>query len=327
MEELLQKLLEAEILSEDTKTELEGAFQKKLDEAITAAKDDAAADVRAELTEQWVIERDQLIEAVDVKVTEFLTKEVEELKEDIERFRDLEAEYAEKLVESKAAMSDELKDDLMELVEKVDAFLEIRLSAEIEELREDLEVVRKNDFGRRIFEAVSDEFMDNFADEDSAEVSLRETTERLKDAEDALAESEAKRQEIERTVNMETILSPLAGRQREVMEAILRNVDTEHLEEGYKTFIGRVIRETDDSEKEGTVLAESEDKDDDCDDDDKKSKKSKKKSDDKDDDKDDEDEDIKEGVKVTGDTEEIIMIEEATASPHLDHLRRLAGIS
>jgi hypothetical protein len=40
------------------------------------------------------------------------------------------------------------------------------------------------------------------------------------------------------------------------MEAILRNVDTEHLEEGYKTFIGRVLRETDNSEKEGEVLAE-----------------------------------------------------------------------
>jgi len=326
MEELLQKLLEAEVLSEDTKKELEGAFQQKLDEAITAAKDDAAADVRAELTEQWVVERDQLIEAVDSKVTEFLGKEVEELKEDIERFRDLEAEYAEKLVESKAAMSDELKDDLMELVEKVDAFLEIRLGAEIEELREDLENVRKNDFGRRVFEAFSDEFMVNYSDEESAEVSLRETQERLRDAEEALAESESKRAETDRTIAMETILSSLAGRQGEVMEAILRNVDTDHLEEGYKTFIGRVIRETDNSEKEGSVLAESEEKDDDNDDDDdKKSKKSKSK-DCKD--KDDKEEKIEEGKKVTGNTEEMII---ETADPankaQLDYLRKLAGIN
>jgi len=324
MEELLQKLLEAEVLSEDTKKELEGAFQKKLDEAITAAKDDAAADVRAELTEQWVTERDQLVEAVDTKVTEFLAKEVEELKEDIERFRDLEAEYAEKLVESKAAMSDELKDDLMELVEKVDAFLEIRLSAEIEELREDLENVRKNDFGRRVFEAFAEEFTINYADEDSAENTLRETTERLKDVEEALQESETKRQEIERTIAMETVLSPLAGRQREVMEAILRNVDTEHLEEGYKTFIGRVIRETDSSEKEDSVLAESDDNDDDDDKDDKDSKKKSKKCKDKDDDK---EEKVEEGRKVTGDTEEMVM---ETADPanaaRLAYFRKLAGI-
>jgi len=322
MEELLQKLLEAEVLSEDTKKELEGAFQTKLDDAITAAKDDAAADVRADLTEQWVTERDQLIEAVDSKVTEFLTKEVEELKEDIERFRDLEAEYAEKLVESKSAMSDELKDDLMELVEKVDAFLEIRLGAEIEELREDLEVVRKNNFGQRVFEAFADEFMTNYADEDSAENTLRETNERLRDVEEALAESESKRQEVERTVTMEEVLSPLAGRQREVMEAILRNVDTEHLEEGYKTFIGRVIRETDDSEKEGSVLAEGKDEEcDEDDDDDGKSKKSKKFK------KDKKDEKIEEGVVVTGDTEKMIMEEVDGASvASLNHLRKLAGI-
>jgi len=225
-------------------------------------------------------------------------------------------------------MSDELKDDLMELVEKVDAFLEIRLSAEIEELREDLNTVRKNDFGRRVFEAFSDEFGANYADEDSAETSLRETVERLKDAEEALAESESKRGEIERTVAMETVLSPLAGRQREVMEAILRNVDTDHLEEGYKTFIGRVIRETDNSEKEGSVLAESDDKDeDDKDDDDKDSKKSKKSK--KCDDDDDKEEKIEEGNIVSGDTDSQMMTEDADPAQKatLDHIRKLAGIS
>jgi len=326
MEELLQKLLEAEVLSEETKKELEDAFQKKSDEAIVAAKDEAAADVRAELTEQWIIERDQLIEAVDSKVTEFLTQEVEELKEDIERFRDLEAEHAEKLVEAKASMSDELKDDLKELVEKVDAFLEIRLGAEIEELREDLEKVRKNDFGRRVFEAFSDEYMVNYADEESAENTLRETQERLKDAEEALAESEHKRSGVERMVTMDEVLSPLGGRPREVMEAILRNVDTEHLEEGYKTFIGRVIRETDDSEKEGSVLAEGHKKDcDDDDDDDDKKSKFKKKSDKDDDDDDDDKKDIKEGITVSGDTEELL-IETSNDPEYLKEVKKLAGI-
>ncbi len=45
------------------------------------------------------------------------------------------------------------------------------------------------------------------------------------------------------------------------MEAILKNVDTESLEEGYNTFIGRVLRESaentdEESEKEDSVLAE-----------------------------------------------------------------------
>jgi hypothetical protein len=322
MEELLQKLLEADVLSEDTKKDLEDAFQTKLDEAIEAAKETAADDVRAELTEQWVSERNDLVEAVDAKVNDFLAREVEELKEDIERFRDLEAEYAEKLVEAKAAMSDELKNDLIELVEKVDAFLEMRLAAEIEELREDLDEQRKYDFGRRVFEAFAEEFMVNYSDEESAEATLRETQERLRETEEALEESEAKYAEVERVIAMENVLSPLVGRQREVMEAILRTVPTEQLEEGYKTFIGRVIRESEDSEKEGKVLAEG--KEEKCDDDDDDDEKSDKKSDKKDK---KEDKKVEEGIVITGDGEQVITEEvNQEFSDFVKEQRRLAGI-
>lgn len=326
MDELLQKLLEADVLSVDTKKELEVAFQTKLDEAIDAAKEDATADVRASLTEQWISERDQLVEAIDSKVTDYLNTEVEELREDIERFRDLEAEYADKLVEAKASMSDELKNDLSELVEKIDAFLEIRLDSEMSELREDLEEVSKNKFGRKIFEAFSHEFMANYSDDESAELSLHETKQRLSDTEDALLESESKLASMERSEILTGVLKPLVGRPREVMEAILRNVETEQLHEGYKTFIGRVLREAeeqsdDDSEKEGTVLAD--DNDDDKKDDKKKDKK-------KDSDKDDtDDKDVKEGRVVTGDAGEMLtegVDVDDTAAQRIAYIQRIAGI-
>ena len=258
MNELLQKLLEAEVLSEDTKKELEEAFSAKLEEAVEAAKTEAAADVRTELTEQWVQEREALIEAIDSKVGDFLAEELGELKDDIDRFRDLETEYAEKLVEAKAQMGNELKGDLAELVEKIDAFLEIRLAAEMEELKEDIEEHRKNDFGRRIMEAFADEYAHSFADDESLEGTLRETEERLVDTQKALEESERNLARLERKNKLEEVLSPLDGRARDVMEAILRNVATDQLDEGYKTFIGRVLRESaeDASEKEDKVLAE-----------------------------------------------------------------------
>ncbi len=311
MNELLQKLLEAEVLTDETKTELEEAFKSQLDEAIKSAKEDAAADVRAELTEEWVKERDSLVEAIDQKVGDFLTDEVAELKDDIDRFRDLEAEFAEKLVEAKAAMGDELKTDLVELVEKIDAFLEIRLAAEIEELREDIDDVRKNEFGRKIFEAFADEFLNNHQDEENAEATLAEVKTRLADTESALEEAESKRGELERAVKLEEILSPLAGRQKEVMEAILKTVDTDDLERGYKTFIGRVVRDTEevDSEKEDKVLAEGADVD----------------GDDK---VEDDKEVVVEGDVKTGDTEDVIT--ESEENPELDaklaHIRKLAGI-
>ena len=217
MNELLQKLLEAEVLTEDTKKELEEAFKSQLDEAIVAAKDEAAADVRAELTEQWVTEKETLVEAIDTKVGEFLNAEIEELKEDIERFRDLEAEYAEKLVEAKAAMADELKSDLTDLVEKIDSFLEIRLQAEMEELKEDIETVRKNKFGQKVVEAFAEEFMSEFFDDESAQVNLRETETRLADTEEQLKEAERKLAAMEREQKLTKVLAPLNGRSKEVI--------------------------------------------------------------------------------------------------------------
>ncbi len=307
MDEVLKKLLEAEVLSPEVKAELESAFKKQLDEAVETAKAVATADTKAQLTEQWITERDALVEAIDSKVGDFLDAEIAELKSDIERFRDLEAEHAEKIVEAKAEMANELKSDLKELVEKLDSFLEIRIAAEIEELREDLEVVKKNEFGRRIFEAFSEEFT-RFTSPEDTEVTVGELEKRLEDTTKALEESEKARSKMAREKKLKEVLAPLSGRSKDVMEAILKNVDTEQLDEAYKTFIGRVIRESEatSSEKEKPVLAESASK-----------KPETKKV-------------VESTVAVTGDTEVVTESETPKSAAELDRLarlRRIAGIN
>lgn len=263
MDELLKKLLAAEVLTEETKQELETAIKKHLEEAVSKAREDATAAVTAELQEQWITERETLIEALDAKVTEVLGEEINELKEDIERFRDLEAEYAEKLVETKAEMAEQLKKDIAQLIEKMDAFLELRLTAEIEELKEDLEAVRKQSFGKKVFEAFVEEFKKFYTEDDSVEAKLVETEQRLHDALVSLEETEKKIAKMERAQKMEQVLKPLANnaRAKEIMEAILKNVDTPMLEDAYNVYIGRVLKESDKksentSEKEESVLAE-----------------------------------------------------------------------
>jgi hypothetical protein len=260
MDELLKKLLEAEILSEETRLELEEAMKSQIQEAVETAKKDAAEQVRVELTEQWITDRDALIEAIDEKVEDYLKQEITELREDISSFRDLEAEYAARLVESKGEMAAELQGDLAELIEKLDSFLEIRLGAEFEELREDINEAKKLQFGKKVFESFVQEYRKSFIDEDSTEAELREANEQLvveakkrKDAEDELAG-------VKRKAKIDKVLKPLNGKQREVMETILKSVPTDGLEEAYKTFIGRVLKEATDeknSEKEEKVLAES----------------------------------------------------------------------
>lgn len=265
MDELLKKLLSAEVLTEDTKQELETAFKTQLDEAINTARDEAKLSVTAELNEQWIQERETLIEALDAKVTEALTEELNELRSDIETFRDLEAEHAEKLVEAKTEMADAVKKDIAQLIEKLDTFLEIRLTAEVEELREDVEAVKKQQFGKTVFEAFVAEFQKYYAPEDSSEAKLVEAEQRLEDTTVALEEAEKKAAKLERAIKLEKVLSPLSGRTREVMEAILKNVDTPMLEDAYNTYVGRVLKEAaapaaakKTSEKENKVLAEGE---------------------------------------------------------------------
>ena len=184
-----------------------------------------------------------------------------ELREDIERFRDLEAEQANAILEAKADMAAKLKADIAQLIEKLDSFLEVRLTAELDELREDIDEVKKNEFGRKVFESFVTEFKKHYAGDDSVEAKLNVTEQRLEDTVAALEESQKKAAALERAIKLEKVLAPLSGRTKEVMEAILKTVDTNMLEEAYKTYVGRVLKETSakevkTSEKEEEVLAE-----------------------------------------------------------------------
>lgn len=251
MDEILNKLLKSELLSEETKAELTESveqFKQKVREEVTG-------EVRSELAEQWIVERDELIDKIDLFVTEALKSELDEFRGDVNRFRDLEVEYAEKLVEAKRELAEEVSTELDELVDKIDAFFEMRLQAEMEELKEDLEIVKQNEFGRKIFEAFVDTFNASHVDEDSIQTRLTVAESKLADARKALAEREEQVNRMVRESKMEQILSPLTGAKREQMAMILKNVETNRLEESYKFFIGRVLKEEVGSTK--TTLSEA----------------------------------------------------------------------
>lgn len=267
MDEILKKLLDENILTEDTQKELKLVIESQIKEAVEVAKKAAEAEVRTQLAEQFITERDALIEAVDVKISDFLKDELSEFKGDIEQYRDLKAEYAQKVVEAKEEMAAQLKTDLAQLVEKMDRFIEIRLTSEIDELREDIEEQKKNQFGRTVFEAFQKEFKNHYAGRDTTEGLLRETEQRLDDALTALEKIEEEKNKLLREKKMGDVLAPLSGRQKEVMEAILQGVDTGMLEEAYKTYLPRILKETvvqeskaPTSEKEDKVLAEGDKK-------------------------------------------------------------------
>jgi hypothetical protein len=239
MDEILNKLLQSELLSEETRAELSASVET----FKTQVREEVSGQVRLELAEQWAGERDELISKVDAFVAEALTKEITELRGDIDRFRDLEAEYAEKLVEEKHKLAAEVATELDGLVDKIDQFFEMRLQAEMEELKEDLAVVKQNEFGRKIFEAFASTYGESYVDEDAVQSKLTVAEAKLAQAQSALADREEKLNKMVREAKMEQVLSPLTGKKREQMAMVLRNIETARLEESYKFFIGRVLKE------------------------------------------------------------------------------------
>ncbi len=243
MDEILQKLLSSELLSEEAKAEISSQWSTAVEEYKKLVREEVTLEAKAEIAEMWATEKDALIENVEQFVAKKLQEEIEELKADIERFRDLEAEYAEKIVEEKHAMAEQLSQELDQLVDKMDAFFELRLSEEFEELREDLEVVKQNEFGRKIFEAFASEFNNSYVDEDSIQSKLAAAVAKLQDAEKTINKLEESQSKMIREAKLEKILSPLSGKKREQMEFVLKNVETARLEEAYNHFISRVLKE------------------------------------------------------------------------------------
>lgn len=266
MDELFKKIFESEVLTEENKTELKEAFNSALNEAIEQTKAQTEIDVKADLAEQYINDKNALIEALDTKVEDYLKEHFEELHEDVTRFRDLEVEYAQKLVEAKGELAESLRADMSQLIDDLDDFFELRLDEEITELREGIEAARKNQFGTKIFEAFAQEYGYKFREEDTTFAELEESKVELNSVKKRLVETSRELSKIRRENEIARVLEPLSGKSREVMEAIIATVPTNKIEETYRNYIGRVLHENaikvEDAEKETgdpQVLAEGND--------------------------------------------------------------------
>jgi hypothetical protein len=251
MDEILKKLLESELLSEETKAQIQESFTS----AVTMMKEELALEVRAELVEQYTKDREALVESVEEKITSMLSTEIEELKEDIASFRDLEVEFAGKLVEEKKVLAEKLGEELDQIVDKIDTFLEYRVEEEMAEFKEDISVVKENQFGRKIFESFMSEFNRSFVDEESLFKKISVLEDKLTDAEARLFESEQLEKKANRTKKLDEVLAPLTSTKREQMAMILQNVETSKLQEAYNRFVGRILKEDVQEKKE--TLAET----------------------------------------------------------------------
>jgi hypothetical protein len=130
------------------------------------------------------------------------------------------------------------------------------LKGEIAALKEDIDTARRNDFGRKIFEAFASEYGTSYLNENSETAKLMQVLS-LKDKQLAEAKAfaakakvlaESANKEKSRLVEtarrdkiMNSLISPLGKGQREIMTDLLESVQTDRLQKSFDKYLPSVI--------------------------------------------------------------------------------------
>ena len=215
-------------------------------------------------------------------VMETLTKEVNELHEDqvamAENFGKLEefvvealakeiaefhadkqdlAETKVRLVrEAKVHLDKVKKDFITKSANLISETVDKTLKGEIGQLKDDINEARKNDFGRKLFEAFASEYSTSYLNENSETAKLMKVV-GLKDKQLAEAKelnakaiklAEDKKKEVSRLLEsaqrketLDDLLGPLSKKQRVIMTDLLESVQTPNLHKAFDKYLPSVI--------------------------------------------------------------------------------------
>ena len=186
-------------------------------------------------------------------VVDALANEISEFYEDK---KDL-AETKVKLVKEAKKHLAKVKENFVQRSAKaVSSTVDKALRSEITQLKEDIDAARKNDFGRKLFEAFANEYQGSYLNEKSETSKLLKVVDvkdkqlsearafavkakKLVEAQEAdkkqLIES-AQRKEI-----MHSLVAPLSNQQQEIMKDLLESVQTNRLESQFDKYLPTVI--------------------------------------------------------------------------------------
>jgi hypothetical protein len=271
------------MLSERLAAEIEEFAEDRKQLAEAKAKYAVKMRENADLTKKFVV--DQLYKEIgelheDQKamaskfsmledfVVEALAKEIAEFHEDK---KDLAETKVRLIREAKNKFAEVKQNFVAKSAEKVSSLVEKTLNSEIKQLQEDIDEARKNDFGRRLFEAFSNEYATSHLNEKSETAKLLKVV-NLKDKQLAEAKAfaakakqiaEAKDQKIktiveatERKDKITGLIAPLSKQQQEIMVDLLESVQTPKLQAAFDKYLPSVIDSKGPAQKKA-VLAEA----------------------------------------------------------------------
>ena len=152
----------------------------------------------------------------------------------------------------------------------VEGVVESGLRSEMATLKEDIEAARRQDFGRKLFEAFAAEYQSSYLNEKSETAKLLKVIDlkdqAMQEAAKAVVQAEklleSKQVEI-RTLKesqtrkqiMSELLSPLNSEQREIMSELMESVKTERLNESFEKYLPSVLNGKAPQKKQALVEA------------------------------------------------------------------------
>jgi len=242
MSEQYKELLESELLNDDTKKQLQEAFEQKLNEQ----REEIRNEVESEYAEKFVENKQQLANQLYQTIQESVEQEIAELKEDLEYYKSLDVHYARKLTEFKESYK-------KEMAAKWKEFLENQVQSGFAELKEDLDRAKENEFGRQVFEAFREQFQ-IFESQKEGGSSLKEELDNTKTE---LQKIKEENENLKRDQLLESLLSNLSGVKRETMATMLEGVSYDRLESKYEEVLPLIMKETEEDKGEQDTLNES----------------------------------------------------------------------
>lgn len=135
MDEMLKKLLESELLSDESKKEISETFRSVLDEA----KAEQEKALRAEFAERYERDKEKIAEAVEQFVAQRMENEITEFHSDMKGL----AEQRIKYVNAQAALKEQAQKAIRQRLAIFEKALRKALVKETKELHEDLKVNRQ----------------------------------------------------------------------------------------------------------------------------------------------------------------------------------------
>lgn len=230
-------------------------FQKTIKESANKFDNFMVAKLAEEIGE---LRRDRKIHNEGfAKLEQFVVKALaSEITEFAQDKRDLVETKVRLVTEARSKLESLKTRFVKESAERMNAAVTSHLKQEMKQLKEDIQVARENNFGRRIFEAYVSEFSSTHLRENRRvrelgqiiEQKNRQLEEAIQIAEERQALSESKDHEIrkirasnQRQAVMEELLGPLNEDKRAVMKNLLESVQTTRLKNAYEKYLPAVL--------------------------------------------------------------------------------------